>query len=768
MHAHAASCCRSASSPSRLRPCPRLVPPAPLRPATPSRPPGDPLVPRNVTSLRSCATLRRLDPRRAACRLVVPPCRAPLRHVARRGAVLHRAAPSRLPPRSSSLPVAPSRAPWRARIVLLRVRTLYCSLTRPRNPLATLSRLTTSPRCALAPHHALWTHAQPPPAIWQLHPPHRHPRAMSLHHLRSDSPTGCVAAAHALAMAQAARHPPSTHFHPPFHALWALAMAWGSTLSYSPPSKSLPVHLVVQQPDRRSTPIAPPSAACPRRPLRISAALLASPCAAHPPSFHAHAWLFRARTPPFCARTPPFRARVPVPPCPHFRQPRTLPSPSSRPAAPFSRPMGSPRTPWAVSCPTPPFRCPALPFSPHPVISRSTASSLVPRLAICVPHHAVSARRRSLSTPAPPSSRGAARSRPPFRLFRVPCHRRVVSRPVAQRDALSTPRPALFTSRRATSRPPRRLCVTPRPLSPRCAVFAHHPAVFAPRRALSAAPPSCSICASPTPSRAPPTLPLSHVPWRASAVPRSFVAQRRRGTHTPCALAPPCPVVHPHPRAAVPRHRATIVLDAPPSHPHHAPYASRASPWATIMALAAVVAAPAGRRHAPCAASTTPLAPPRVTALPLCAPRRRVTLPLCASCRRRTSRHSGPLSHPCGRRRTTSRHCRHAPRMALLTSYPAPVPPLRALAAHGATSSPSHALPCPLAPRHACSCRLIAPLRHAASPPFSTAWRSLAALSCLVSRALPPGAVFVLRRHAAQHTLTSLPRPLHAPSGSEG
>ncbi|KAA1480047.1 hypothetical protein DENSPDRAFT_887319 [Dentipellis sp. KUC8613] len=101
---------RHALSRAVVRPRRGLVPRgALLRPTMPSRSPCDPLVQRDIASLRSCTTPHHLDPRRVACRPLMP-SRTPLRHAARCGTVLRRAAPSRPLPRSPSLPVAPSDA----------------------------------------------------------------------------------------------------------------------------------------------------------------------------------------------------------------------------------------------------------------------------------------------------------------------------------------------------------------------------------------------------------------------------------------------------------------------------------------------------------------------------------------------------------------------------------------------------------------------------------------------------------------------------------
>ncbi|KAA1477876.1 hypothetical protein DENSPDRAFT_885446 [Dentipellis sp. KUC8613] len=224
--------------------------------------------------------------------------------------------------------------------------------------------------------------------------------------------------------------------------------------------------------------------------------------------------------------------------------------------APFSHPMGSPRTPWAILCPTSPFWCPALPFSQFAhcaLLFRVPPRPLVPRPAVCMPHHAIFARHRSLSTP----------------------------------------RPALFTSRRATSRPPRRLC-TAITLNPRLTDAAPHqrrhsracPGVPPLRRARSwlsgAAAPTCHVpsrCHAlsfvltlkpPFPAIAPPSCstrphctPITRLTPRAHCPGPPSCPWQPSSQHLPAAL----PLCRHHHASRIPtRHRAPIVRPVLPRH----------------------------------------------------------------------------------------------------------------------------------------------------------------------------------------------------------
>ncbi|KAA1479851.1 hypothetical protein DENSPDRAFT_887126 [Dentipellis sp. KUC8613] len=282
---------------------------------------------------------------------------------------------------------------------------------------------------------------------------------------------------------------------------------------------------------------------------------------------------------PFALVRRRFAPACPCRPVPHFRRPRKLPSSFFAPCRTLfashgvaSHPVGHLVPHLAVSVP----RTAVLAvFTPRPVVSRPTASSCASPRRLRAPPRRLRAASLALNTPPCRLCAALRALGPRSAFFAAPAVGHLAATAPSVRHAAPS-----FTTVRGLCAPPCCFRVAPRSLS--CAAITLNP------RLTNAVSRPTNVAAL---ARA----------WRAPAAPRSFVAQRRRGTHTPRALAPPRPVVRPDPRAAIPRHRATIVLDAPPSHPHHAPYASRASPRATITPLAAVVAAPAGR---------TPLAPP--------------------------------------------------------------------------------------------------------------------------------------------------------------
>ncbi|KAA1479086.1 hypothetical protein DENSPDRAFT_886419 [Dentipellis sp. KUC8613] len=392
----------------------------------------------------------------------------------------------------------------------------------------------------------------------------------------------------------------------------------------------------------------------------------------------ASAILARPRRPPMSTRR---RRFVPV------RHPfalvrrRFAPACPCRPVLHFRRPCKLPSSLFAP--------CRTL-FASHGVASHPVGH-LVPHLAVSVPRTAVLA---------------------------VCTRRPVVSRPTASSCAsprrLRAPPRRLRAASLALNTPPRRLCAVLRGLGPRSAFFAApavgHLAATAPsvRHAAPSFTTLRGLCGPPRCFRVAPRA----LSCAAIALNLRLTDAVSRPTDV-AALAPPRPAVRPHPRAAVLRHRATIVLDAPPSHPHHAPYASRASPRATITPLAAVVAAPAGRRHAPCAAATTRLALPRVTALPSCAARRRVTLPSCTSCCRRAvapfraavtplrvrqgAVSRPPPSSPAPCRPLANPRCRRSPPFAPTRCVS---PPLALSRPHSPSSAPTRLLPPPHAVSH--------------------------------------------------------------------